>query len=124
MTLRRRLAELERQRFDRALADFRRTHDAWSRRDDDPARQAELEERHGTIDERLTPEQRELVERIAEGLHLLAEPGATAGQIARAIELLEPGVVPRGSSAYVIVGAMRRMMAQGLAQRDAADASE
>ena len=124
MTLRRRLAEIERQRFDRALAAFRRTHDAWARLDDDPARQAELEEQHRTIDERLTPEQRELVEHIAEGMQLLAEPGATVAQIARAIELLEPGVVPRGSPPYVIVGAMRRMMVQGLAQGAAADAGE
>ena len=124
MTLRRRLAELERQRFDRALADFRRVHDAWSAPPVDPARQAELEQRHRTIDERLTPEQRELVERIAEGMHRLAEPSAMPGQIARAIELLEPGVVPRGSPPYMIVGAMRRMMAQGLAQSAAADAGE
>ena len=120
MTLARRLAEVERRRLDRALADFRRTHAVWSRPATDPARQAELEERHRTIDERLTPEERELVERIAEGMHLLAEPGATAGQVARAIALLEPGVVPRGSPPYVIVGAMRRMMAQGLAREDAA----
>ena len=122
--LRRRLAELERQRFDRALADFRRTHDAWIRLSDDPERQQELEEQHRTIDERLTPEQRELLEHIAEGMHLLAEPSATAAQIARAIELLEPGVVPHASPPYVIVGAMRRMMVQGLAQAAAADAGE
>ena len=39
MTLRRRLAEIERQRFDRALAAFLRTHAAWIGLVDDPARQ-------------------------------------------------------------------------------------
>ena len=120
MTLARRLAEVERRRFDRALADFRRTHDAWARPAKDPERQAEREELQRTVDERLTPEQRQLVEHIAEGMHLLAKPGATEAQIARAIALLEPGVVPRGSPPYVIVGAMRRMMAQGLAREGAA----
>jgi len=121
VTLARRLAEVERCRLDRALAHFRRTHDAWARPAKDPERQAELEELHRTVDERLTPEQRQLVQDIAEGMQLLAEPGATEAQIAWAIELLEPGVVPRGSPPYVIVGAMRRMMVQGLA-RDAEDA--
>lgn len=122
MTTTRRLADLEHRQFMRALAAFRQTKAAVDRardeRSTDAAYRADVEARAAEAERTATPERREQVQRLLDGLELLGRPTATPTELARALALLEPLIVPRGSPPYAIVGAMRRLVAGWLRDDD------
>jgi hypothetical protein len=115
VTLARRLADVERRQFARAVADFRRAQDAHERfltdLERDPRYAPRLEALRREHDTNTPPERRAELRQLVDGLGLLGDEAATGADLARAVALLEPLVTPRGSPPYAIVGAMRRMLA-------------